>query len=128
MGFFKFKRKTTNINRLESQARNFYSNGNYLQALNIYQKIEDLTAENIDLLLKQAGCFNKLGNSDEAIRLCNKVEKLDSSDTRTYLLKGLILIDTNRGSALENLERGMNLGCESCKNSYWSLIMEMVSK
>lgn len=107
-------------------ANSLYRQGNFLEALKLYNEAEKSGGESTMLILQQAGCYLKLGLNDEALELYKKARKNDPQNPLVYLCLGQYYLDVDNAlQAMAAFRKGADLGCETCKTGYSKLSNEM---
>ena len=117
--------KFDNENIINS-ANNLYYQGNFSEALKLYNEAEKTDSENTKIILQQAGCYSKLGLNDKALELYKKTRRNDPQNSLVYLCLGQYYFDVdNTLQAMVALRKGADLGCETCKAMYSKFSNEM---
>jgi tetratricopeptide (TPR) repeat protein len=122
---YPFKYKSDNKSFIDS-ANSLYRQGNFEEALMLYNEAEKIDRDNTKIILQQAGCYSKLGLNDEALELYRKAKRNDPQNSFVYLCLGQYHLDLNNPlQAMGAFKKGAALGCETCKAVYSKFSNEM---
>ena len=124
---YPYKDKFDNDNEsIIYRANSLYRQGNFSEALKLYNDAAKIDGENTKIILQQAGCYSKLGLNDDALELYKKTRRNDPQNCLVYLSLGQFYLDISKTlQAMSTFRKGADLGCKTCEVVYSKLSNEM---
>ena len=99
---------------LSRQANNYFANGQYEQAADLYEKLLEFGPDNADTYHNLGLTLHDLGRSDEALKRLNEGIAADSTHQRTWLTLGFVNSQMgNTGAARTALTNAVQMGADA---------------
>ena len=116
---YPYKVKLDSNENIIDKANSLYRQGNYVDALKLYNEAQKNDEDNTKIILQQAGCYSKIGLNDKALELYRRAKRNDPQNSLVYLCLGQYYFELNETlNAMATFSKGAELGCETCKAIY----------
>jgi len=104
----------TGVKELYQEARGQFKNGNYAEAIHIFERLLEYNPNLIEIMNNLALCYVKLGNLDKAIEIYTRIREIDPK--KEFLWRNLSIIYYRReefDKVIEVCKEGLNINPEN---------------